>query len=319
MTIDYNAPGKVIFRMDDYVSGMLDESRDDMSMKGVSPDPANDELFTVNDNSPPLNQDDGDCFHTMVTKLLFLSERARPDIQQAVAFLTTRISKSTEEDYKKLGRIIRYLRGEPSLPLTLQCNNVHVIKWWIDASVGVHQDLKSQTGATVLMGKGSACSASKRQKLNTRSSTEAEVVAVADVMPMILWTRQFLIAQGYNVERTDLFQDNKSAMLIETNGQTSSGKRTRHLNLQHFFIADRVKAVEVSIHHCPTDEMTADFFTEPLCGAKFIKFRALMLNLSDDDGPMSNSIGPQECVNHECPGAMHHLPCLLYTSPSPRD
>ena len=133
------------------------------------------------------------------------------------------------------------------------------------------------------MGKGSIYSASLRQKLNTKSSTEAELVGVSDLMPMILWTRYFLEAQGYTVNGSEVYQDNQSAMLLEKNGTASSGKGTRHINIRYFFVADRVKTGEVAIKYCHTDEMTGDFFTKPLQGSKFRKFRDRILNLSDSD------------------------------------
>ncbi len=69
------------------------------------------------------------------------------------------------------------------------------------------------------MGKGSIYSTSVRQKLTTKSSTEAELVGVDNVMPMVLWTRQFLEGQGYTINDNIVYQDNQSAMLLEKNGQ----------------------------------------------------------------------------------------------------
>lgn len=98
-------------------------------------------------------------------------------------------------------------------------------------------------------------------------------------MPMVLWMRHFLEAQGYEVTSNKVYQDNMSLMLLEKNGRAFSGKRTRHINIRYFFVADRVKAQEVSIEHCPTDEMVADYFTKPLQGAKFRRFRQAIMNL----------------------------------------
>lgn len=128
------------------------------------------------------------------------------------------------DDHKKLGRAIKCLRVDPHLPLTLEADNAHVIKWWVDASFAVHPDMKSQTGATVLMAKGSQCSTSTRLKLNASSSTEAEPVGVSDAVSMVLWTRCFLEEQGCKVNDTTMHQDNQSAMLLEKNGQGSSGE-----------------------------------------------------------------------------------------------
>ena len=50
-------------------------------------------------------------------------------------------------------------------------------------------------------------------------------------MPSILWTRNFLNAQDYYVTENIIFQDNKSTILLEKNGKSSSGKRTKHNNI----------------------------------------------------------------------------------------
>jgi hypothetical protein len=115
------------------------------------------------------------------------------------------------------------------------------------------------------------------QKLNTRSSTEAVLVAVDDVSNMILWTRLFLDEQGYRVSRDVVHQDNKSAILLETNGKKTSSKRTRAINIRYFFIADQVKKGNVEIRYCPTNMMIGDFFTKPLHGKNFEYFRDLIL------------------------------------------
>ena len=122
---------------------------------------------------------------------------------------------------------------------------------------------------------------SAKQKINTRSSTEAEVVGVDDIMGPILWTCYFLEAQGYKSKDTVLFQDNKSAILLEKNGTRSSSKRTKHINCRYYFITDRVNAGDLTIVHCPADEMVGDFFTKPLQGRLFIKFRRIIMNLPE--------------------------------------
>ena len=82
--------------------------------------------------------------------------------------------------------------------------------------------MKSHTGDKLSLGKGSIYSTSVRRNLNTRESTEAELVGVADVMPVILWRNYFLESQGYSIV-IDIFQDKQSPMLLENNGRDSSG------------------------------------------------------------------------------------------------
>jgi hypothetical protein len=104
-------------------------------------------------------------------------------------------------------------------------------------------------------------------------------------MPQELWTRYFLEAQGYDVSDSIVYQDNQSAMLLEKNGHGSSSKRTRHINIRYFFVADRIAAGEVKVEYCPTGDMLADFFTKPLQGSSFRKFREQILNLKSDPAP----------------------------------
>ena len=92
-------------------------------------------------------------------------------------------------------------------------------------------------------------------------------------MPIIIWTRYFLLEQGYGVVKNLILQDNKSSILLERNGKASSGKRTRHINIRYFFITDRVNMKEVAIEWCPTNKMVADFMTKPLQGSHFRNLR----------------------------------------------
>ena len=144
----------------------------------------------------------------------------------------------------------------------------------MDAAFAVHPDFKSHTGGVMTFGRGAVQNVSRKQKLNTKSSTDVELVAADDLSVMILWTKLFLEAQGYKVEKNILYQDNKSAILLETNGRKRAGKRSRALNVRYFFLTDQVERGNLSIEYCPTDEMWGDFHSKPLQGTKFRKFRS---------------------------------------------
>ena len=173
--------------------------------------------------------------------------------------------------------MMRYLNGTQEKVLTLRAEIMSVIKWFVDASVAAHDDFKSHTGGVMMMGTRAGSSVCRKQKLNTRSSTESELVAVDDVSTMVLWAKLFLEEQRYEVERNIIYQDNKSAILLETNGKKSSGKRTIALNIKYFFITDQVEKGNVQIEHCPATTMVGDFLTKPLQGHKFLEFRNMIL------------------------------------------
>ena len=218
-------------------------------------------------------------YHTFVAKSLFLCKRGRPDIQTAVAFLTTRVQEPDVDDWKKLVRMLSYLKYTAELILTLKADDFNIASWFIDASYAVHPDMKGHTGAGMTLGKGAVYSRSTKQKINTKSSTESELVGVDDILPQILWTNQFMRAQGWGMKETIVYQDNKSAILLENNGRLSSSSRTKHINTRFFFVKDCIERKELTIKFLGTNEMWSDFYTKPLQGKKFIEFRDKILNL----------------------------------------
>jgi hypothetical protein len=279
MTLDFTEPGVARITMQQYIENILKEMPEEMA--GVAPTPATNGLFEVNPDGEKLDGEKNEFFHHVVAQLLFLCKRARPDIQTAVAFLCTRVKSPDTEDYQKLVRVIKYLRGTVNLPLRLEADCLIIAKWWVDASFAVHPDMKSHTGGILSFGKGGIYGTSTRQKINAKSSTEAELVGVAEVLPQILWTRYFLEAQGYDNDESIIYQDNKSTILLENNGKASSTKRTRHINIRYFFVTDRIASKEVQVEYCPTKSMVADFFTKPLQGVQFRDFRNFIMNVSD--------------------------------------
>ena len=120
------------------------------------------------------------------------------------------------------------------------------------------------TGATMTMGNGLVYSGSWKQEMVIRSSMESEVVRVYDVLPQILWTKKFLEDQGVNIKETVLYQDNISSMLLERNRRQSSIKRTKHMDIQYFYVGDHIQNKTLSLQHCPTKEMLADLLYQAI-------------------------------------------------------
>ena len=290
MNLDYSTRGKVRVTMFGYIKEIVDLFQKHDNTEKTAATPAADHLFKVDEFTDPLPLELATVFHHFVAKCLFATKRARPDIATAVAFLTTRVKGPDVDDWKKLVRLIRYLRGTLLLPLTLSGELMSTPKWWVDGSHGMHPKMQGHTGGCLTLGKGMPINTSSKQKLNTRSSTETELMAADDLMPMILWTNYFLRGQGYQTTNTLLYQDNQSAILLENNGRKSSGKRTKHIAMRYYFITDRIRKKELTVEYCPTQLMVADFLTKPLQGALFIKFRSIIMNLDDNNNTVPHSI-----------------------------
>jgi len=85
-----------------------------------------------------------------------------------------------------------------------------VMKTWVDAAYAVHSNLKSHMGGMISMGHETIMCKSTKQKLNMKSSTEAELVGAMDYLPNTIWACMFLEVQGYKLKENMFFQDNQS-------------------------------------------------------------------------------------------------------------
>ena len=119
------------------------------------------------------------------------------------------------------------------------------------------------------MGKGAIVNISRKHKMNVASSTESELVSIADVLGMIMWCKYFMEAQGYTIENNILYQDNKSTILLAKNGRISAGKNSKHIKNRFFLITDKVAQRELEIRHMGTKSMWADVNTKQVKGALF--------------------------------------------------
>jgi len=295
MKLDYSVKGQVSLSMLEYIDEIIAAfDKADPKAGGTKTSAAPENLFTTNDDCDKLKPDKAVAFHNVVAKTLWATKRARPDTCTSIAFLTTRVREPDKDDWAKLTHLVKYLRGTRKLPLILSANGSGILKWWVDAAFAVHPNMRGHSGGGLSLGRGFPIVGSTKHKLNTRSSTEAEVVGVDDFMPAICWTRYFLQEQGYHIEDNILFQDNKSAMLLEKNGKASSSKRTKHINIRYFFITDQVNKGKVSLLWCPTGDMIGDFMTKPLQGALFWKFRDQIMGVVPAKDPGPGKAGPKD-------------------------
>ena len=143
----------------------------------------------------------------------------------AVAFLCMRVKNPAEEDYRKLGKLIRYVGETIHVPLILGANDLKALIWNVDASYAVHNNMRSHTGVLLSLGHGTLMSMSCKQKLVTKSSTEAKLVGVDDAMTFTMWAKYFFQDQAKDLPDTSklkdlgnhnvIEQDNTSAIQLE--------------------------------------------------------------------------------------------------------
>jgi hypothetical protein len=272
----------VKINMEKYIEGILDMfqmDEPDEPLKIVVT-PATNNLFKTRKETGEmkLSKIRTGTFHATVAKLLFVAKRARPDILLAISFLTTRVKEPDSDDWKKLIRVLGYLRGTMKLCHTIVCDNINKLTWYIDGSYAIHDDMRGQSGAVLMTGNCAVLFRSNKQKVNTRSSTETELIAVDDALPTIQWTKSFMNEQGYDLE-TEIKEDNKNTILLMKNGRLSSGKRTKHFDIRYFYVKDLLDRGVVKLDHCVSEHMVADFFTKPIQGLRFQHLRDIALNI----------------------------------------
>jgi len=139
--------------------------------------------------------------------------------------------------------------------------------------------MRSHTGAVLSLGQGALMAMSLKQKINTKSSTEAELVGVDDAMNFIEWIQLFVEQQIKMLNKESVLnkigneiiiqQDNTSTIQLVKNGKQSSTKRTRHINIRYFYVTSKIKDGSMKVIYHPTKEMVSDYLTKPLQGSLF--------------------------------------------------
>lgn len=303
MDITFEDNGTVTINMKDYVTEVLQAFPEKLKESVTSP--ARPDLHTIDDTSPLLANDRTELFHSLVIKLMWISQKCRLDISTAIAFLCTRVSAPTEQDWRKLKRVLEFLNGTVDDVLTLSAESLDELLNFVDVSFAVHSDMRSHTGGGASFGRGIFMNMSRKQRMNTSSTTESEVVGVSDYLPNTIWILRFLEAQGYKIKTSIMYQDNTAAIQLEKHGKKSSSRRTRNFDIRFFNVRDKLRNNNIEVVYCPTEEMVADFFTKPLQASLFRLLRRIVmgmdpistLNLNKSDNAPSEErvgCGPQQ-------------------------
>jgi hypothetical protein len=277
MTFDFSNPGEVRVTMkklvDDIIAGC-----------GVTDErstPATDELFNVRDDAGQLDQKQKDYFRSYVAKLLYIAKRVRPEMLAAVSFLTTRALVCDMDDMAKLHRVLGYLKKTRDRGIVLRIGEFISVEAYIDAAYGVHTSSgKSHTGCAIILGSGPVFVKSTKQKIVSKSSTEAELIALSDSASQAIWVANFINSQGYDVGPVVLHQDNMSCMALVKRGSPAS-ERSRHIDIRYFWVKQLVDGKAAVVKHLATELMHANVLTKAVQGKQFIDERDRLTNWYD--------------------------------------
>jgi hypothetical protein len=107
--------------------------------------------------------------------------------------LTTRVKEPDHDNWRKLIRLLSYLKNTENLHFNLNCRDIKSLIWYIEGSHATYDDMKGLSGAVLITGDCAVIFRSNKQKINTRSSTKSELIAVDDAPPSIQWARNFYV------------------------------------------------------------------------------------------------------------------------------
>ena len=116
---------------------------------------------------------------------------------------------------------------------------------------------------------------SSKQKIVTKDSTEAELVALSDMKNEVMKCWEFMVEQGYDLPPPKLFQDNKSTIALVKNDE--GRYRNKYLRVRRALVKESIDNDEILVEFVPTHDMKADIFTKPLQGSLFFKMASGLL------------------------------------------
>ena len=276
--------GSYVIDQSEYAKTMVEK----YSITGQSDIPHKGDFFEVDADSPKLQGVEATTYVSICMSLLFTCNRVRVDVFLHTSFLCTRLKDPTEQDMGKLMRVMEYINSTMNYGMAFSSGDKTLnVYAWIDASYAVHDDAKGHSGTVISIGNvadvlGNVVYVkSRKQKLVGRSSTEAELIALHDGLPQIVWTRNLLAELGYAQPPAEVFQDNKSTIFMSEQGRGNHA-RSKHIDVRYFFAKGLVENKIVKLTHLGTEEMVADTFTKVMSSVDFLRMRdALLTNLAN--------------------------------------
>jgi histone deacetylase 1/2 len=199
----------------------------------------------------------------------------RPEISFSVNKVCQFLSNPLEEHWKAVKRILRYLSGTLHHGLVIQAAPIDKplsLIGFCDADwASDPDDRRSTSGACIFVGPNLVSWWSKKQSLVARSSVEAEYRSLANLSSEMLWLQSLLTELGCRFYTPKILCDNLSTVSLAHN--PTLHHRTKHMELDIFFVREKVLSKSLVVSHVPAQDQWADIFTKPLSAIKFSTLR----------------------------------------------
>ncbi|VAH22706.1 unnamed protein product [Triticum turgidum subsp. durum] len=202
-------------------------------------------------------------YQQLVGKLLYLCH-TRPDITYAVSVVSRYMHDPRSGHLDAVYRIMRYLKGSPGMGLWFKSNGHLNVDGYSDADwASCLDDRRSTSGYCVFVGGNLVSWRSKKQPVVSKSTAEAEYRAMSQGLSEMLWVRGLLLElKVLRQDPLNVWCDNKSAISIANNPVQHD--RTKHVEIDRFFIKEKLDAGIIKITHVSSGQQVADCLTKGL-------------------------------------------------------
>jgi hypothetical protein len=200
----------------------------------------------------------------------------------------------------KLKRMLFWLKDHPDEGMTINDdpNEDLAIHVWADASDNCHHDAKGHTGIFISIGKQTGSPIyymSKVQTLVSRSSTEAELIAVYKAIPKALWAMEALTEWGYPQSSVEIFQDNIATILASHDGNKPFSNLS-HMNRRFFNCRQYIQTGVIKMPHCDTRSMLADPLTKPMTPSITLQHMHKITGIANIDNKLQTKSETDEMI-----------------------
>ena len=266
MEITRNTDGSIFLSQSQYITKILERFQMHNSTPVATPMDSHVKLGKTPDSEsyPEIKH----VYQPMVGSLMYAAITTRPDISFAVQTVSQFNLNPGPTHFTAVKRIFRYLRGTINLGIKYNPDRHSMIELFSDSDWGNSpDDRRSVTGYLSMLAGGVVTWSSKKQPTTALSSMEAEYMALASAAREALWLRSMLTELGSPSSLpTHISVDNDGTISFAENSGFHA--RSKHIDVRHHFVRERIASHEVSVSYCPTSENTADLFTKALDKSK---------------------------------------------------
>ena len=226
--------------------------------------PCRSDLLESDPKSPKLSESKASRFRSILQKIAYARE-GRPDFDFPVCYLQSKQSSPSEQDWSDLEHLLSYIKKFPEKQVIVKPKDLQ-LRGHVDASFNMTIDARSYYGYLITLGHALISCKGGRIKTVVRSSTEAEISGVNEIVSELLWCRDVLEELGYEQHKIPISEDNQSCITMLQKEPRSFHSKSRHVRVKWAFFRQEFMKRTLFLRYCPTEKMVADLLTKPLGG-----------------------------------------------------